>query len=225
MARPLAEAASRIFCVALGRWFVERTRNNLRFYRDETDLAELSSFIAGPLYFRRPIAADAEIVHEVLSDPVTIEAQGLTGPPGESVQQLRKRFTPDRFDVMVGVERVSEQPVGWTELGPSPWGSEGSQLIGLLLHSRHRGSDFGRHLLFAAISLARERYRQHRFEGELHVAAAMQDLALQHTMKELGYEPDLGIYDYNAPNGEVFKTLLFQCDLSEPWPQIEGDGF
>lgn len=211
--------------MGIGGWFAERVRSNLRQYSDETELAELSSFMAGPLYFRRPVAADAETVLEVLGDPATIAEQGLTGPPDESVHEVRKRIAPDRFDLLMGVEKVSGQPVGWTELGPSRWGPEGSQSIGLLLQRRHRGNGYGRQLLFAAISLARERYRQHRFDGELHVVTAVDNIELRHIMDQLGYEPEVEIYDFQAPNGQVIEAMLFQCGLTEPWPQLGNGGF
>lgn len=204
--------------------FGEHWYNNLSSVQhraDNKDLARLSAWVNGPLYFRRMTESDLDFATEASLDPITMLANGSEALDAPQLHDVYRQLISDYWWLMlVGAERSTDQAVGWTTLQDSPVGPEDAISIGLTLHPDFRGKGYGRQLLGAAIASQRGPFQRRPSSREVFVGTAVDNKPMQRIMTQLGYEAEPTTSDYNAPNGEVFASLWYRCGPATPEPKF-----
>lgn len=199
--------------IAAGPWYTR--------FSDRKALEQLSDWIDGPLYFRRPTASDLDFLVEASLDPVTMTTNGMVElDPATVREQFRKSTTDFWMLFIVGIERTTNSQVGWTTLHDSPIDPENSLSLGLVIHPDFRGKGYGRQLLGAAIASQRQQFNLRSPSLEIYVGTGVDNRAVQRIMGQLGYEAEPTTSPYHAPNGQVFDSLWYRCGPSTPEPKL-----
>lgn len=188
---------------------------------DSKDLTRLSDWADGPLYFRRMIESDLDLVTEAASDPLTMQANRAADLDAAQIRESYQPALEAHFLlVMVGVEHATDTAVGWTILQDSPVEPESAISLGLVLRPDFRGKGYGRQLLGAAIASQRGRFLRRPRSLEVFVGTAVDNHAMQRIMSQLGYEAEPATSPYHAPNGEVVESLWYRCGPTTAEPKL-----
>jgi RimJ/RimL family protein N-acetyltransferase len=160
------------------------------------------------LQFRQPKRADRSFFIEMASDPIAAEANGWRGDEVDAVRERfsnRRLFAKYRGAEMVAFERSTSTSVGTATFATSPLDHENARSIGIHVHPDHRRKGYGREIMAAAITLL-------QYEpGPVHVGTRVDNSGMQQIMAQLGYEPDLSIRPYTAPDGQSYDGYWYHC--------------
>ena len=115
---------------------------------------------------------------------------------------------PDRFaawskQAVVVIDAQSNDLAGIATIAPLPHGPGLS--IGLDVRQEFRGKGYSRKLAAAAIAAFGQ------LGQPIFVGTATDNIAIQRTMRALGYEPEPAPRPYRAPNGEVIDSFWYPC--------------
>jgi len=188
---------------------------------DEALMKRVSDQLDGPLYYRRAILSDAEFMARAATDPETVRAQGYDENQNVQPVLIRSHIRKDRFNKVVGVERATDRPVGWTQIALAPSTLDTpAWSIGLTLDPESRGHGYGRLVLIAGILAAREQALAHPEPPQVYVGTAVTNSVVQHIMKKIGYEPEPETHPYTAPNGETFDSYWYVCGPTTHAPAL-----